>query len=270
MMKKWVMLLICVFAICGLVGCISVRVDEYINDDNFYYLKKANRDVILLNVENKKITDEDLVTFFKNNRVIEIDDEAFHLCTALRNITLPNTMTEIPIKAFYQLNLESVYIPNSITHIGYDAFMSCSDLKTVHLPENLTTIESRVFLNCHLISINIPSSVTSIGESAFSSCHLTTIILPEGLISIGKFAFNGCHFTTIILPEGLISIGESAFSVNTNLQTVIIPESVETMGANAFYFCTNAEIKCKVASKPSGWSGSWAYYTKSVEWGYEE
>lgn len=58
--------------------------------------------------------------------VTAIGDNAFHNCSSLTGVTIPNTVTSIGRWAFSYCNgLMSITIPNSVTEIGDDAFMIC-------------------------------------------------------------------------------------------------------------------------------------------------
>ena len=85
--------------------------------------------------------------------VTSIGEFAFHLCSGLTSVTIPNSVTSIGWCAFYLCSgLTSVTIPNSVTSIGVGTFYGCSGLT----------------------SVTIPNSVTSIGEQAFTGCSAVT------------------------------------------------------------------------------------------------
>jgi hypothetical protein len=53
--------------------------------------------------------------------------------TNLREVTIPNGITEIPDSCFYDCaTLTAVTIPNSVTRIGEDAFYHCKAISTVY------------------------------------------------------------------------------------------------------------------------------------------
>lgn len=89
--------------------------------------------------------------------VTTIGKEAFHNCTALRKVTIPNSVTSIGTSAFKDCSgLTSVTIPNSVTKIGWSAFAGCSGLTSVtNLALTPQSIDSDVFYdvktsNCKL------------------------------------------------------------------------------------------------------------------------
>ena len=60
--------------------------------------------------------------------------------------------------------LTSITIPDSVTSIPYKAFFGCTGLTSVTLPDGFTSISGSAFKDCtQLTSITIPDSVTSIG-----------------------------------------------------------------------------------------------------------
>lgn len=91
-------------------------------------------------------------------------------------LTLPNTYNNknYPIYeySFYYCSwLESISIPDSVTNIGHRAFYNCTGLSSVTLGNGVTSIEQYTFYGCSsLSSIVIPDSVTSIGQQAFYDC----------------------------------------------------------------------------------------------------
>ena len=128
------------------------------------------------------------------NKVESIGEYAFQ-SSGLKEITIPNSVTNIDKMAFYNCSsLTSVTIPNSVTSIGSYAFYNCSSLITITLGNSVTNIEQNTFLDCSsLSSVTIPNSVTNIGQRAFKNCtSLNEITLPASVKSIDEEAFAGC------------------------------------------------------------------------------
>jgi hypothetical protein len=97
---------------------------------------------------------------------------AFHSCTKLVNVNIPNSTTVIGASAFNGCsNLTSVTIGNNVEQIAAAAFINCSNLTSVTIGNNVEIIAINAFYGCsQLSSINIPDSVTTIGSSAFNGC----------------------------------------------------------------------------------------------------
>ena len=174
--------------------------------------------------------------------VTSIGDSAFHYCTSLTSITIPDSVTSIGDNAFRDCtSLTSVTIPDSVTSIGEWAFYYCTSLISVTIPDGVTSIGYAAFYECtSLTSITIPDIVTSIGNSAFSGCtSLTSITIPDSVTKIGHAAFWRCtSLTSVTIGNSVTSIGGCAFYHCTSLTSVTIPDSVTSIGYQAFYNCT--------------------------------
>ena len=171
-----------------------------------------------------------------------IGDYAFHDCSSLTSVTIPNSVTIIGSSAFYGCSsLTSVTIPNSVTSIGQSAFWSCSSLTDVTIPNSVTSIEICTFSSCtSLTHVTIPNSVTSIGVLAFEYCKsLTSVTIPNSVTSIGVLAFKGCtSLKSVTIPNSVTSIEYYAFEDCSSLTRVTIPNSVTSIGSWAFSGCS--------------------------------
>ena len=137
--------------------------------------------------------------------------DTFAQITTLKKVTLRDSITKIPEKAFLNCTgLQTVSIPSGLTKIGSQAFFGCSSLQDVTLPASLTEIGYQAFRDCDaLTSIIFPDSLTKIGESAFSGCTgLTYISYGNGIDDIGGNAFGGCTGVKMIDLHRAIKIGE--------------------------------------------------------------
>lgn len=186
-------------------------------------------------------------TDFGRFPVTAIGDDAFRGCSALKKVTIPQSVTSIGDSAFAGChNLDSVTINDAATSIGNRAFTECPLTTTLSLGKKITTIGDDAFYYCiELESVTIPQSVTSIGNDAFGQCHdLQSLTIKDAATSIGHRAFLGCtSLETISLGENIKTIGYHAFNSCTsiNLTNVTIPENVTTIRPGTFDYCTHLE-----------------------------
>ena len=207
-------------------------------------------------------------TDFGRFPVTAIGDDAFRGCSALKKVTIPQSVTSIGDSAFAGChNLDSVTINDAATSIGNRAFTECPLTTTLSLGKKITTIGDEAFYDCRgLTSVTIPPSVTSIGKKAFLQCiHLKTLSFGENIKTIGYNAFSDCSgLTNVTIPQSVTSIGPCAFAYCTSLKNITIPEKVKTIEPYTFGWCTSLKyitlpagltsFKDRLVSCPAGFT----------------
>ena len=232
--------------------------------------------------------------------VSEIYNSAFSECRNLRTVELAGdgNLRSIWSWAFHGCtNLLSVAVPNSVTNIANYAFHDCYALTNAVIGTSVERIGDNAFQYCHsLLGIEIPASVTSVGGSAFNSCesirevvwhgndgtidgsvfssqtNWVSLVIDgngntrvsgfsdkayqnltiSGVSAIADSAFKSCYNLRTVefaddIPLG--NIGWMAFAYNQNLASVVVPNSVTNIANYAFYDCaamTNAVIGTNV------------------------
>lgn len=112
---------------------------------------------------------------FNSDKLEELDvncpfgSGTFAQITTLKKVTLRDSITEIPEKAFLNCTgLQTVSILSGLTKIGTQAFFGCSSLQNVTLPTSLKEIGYQAFRDCDaLTSITFPDNLEKLGEQAF-------------------------------------------------------------------------------------------------------
>ncbi|GHT16476.1 hypothetical protein AGMMS4956_19020 [Bacteroidia bacterium] len=184
--------------------------------------------------------------------------------TALKQVTIGNSVTSIPQSAFYNCtNLTSVSIPNSVTTINGSAFQGCTGIKkftiadgtgtlsflgllhvapdTLYLGRNLSGISINDHFGALLKQVTIGNSVTTIADYTFSGCagiKKFTIVDGTNTLSFGAYSLHNVALDTLYLGRTTSStIGENIFG--TALKQVTIGNSVTRIPQYAFQSCTN-------------------------------
>lgn len=209
--------------------------------------------------------------------VTNLDKGAFYGCEKIKNLTLSESLAELPLQAFFGCaSITSFVVPDSVTTIHDFAFYGCESLVYVRLPESLEKYGNNVFSSCknlETLSISedceslttengtlfskdksvlytfpaanaytqytVPQSVERIAEGAFSGAiKLTKIELPKTLKSISNKAFFECEsLSSITIPANVTEIGSLAFKGCISLKKITIGESVAYIEADAFVQC---------------------------------
>ncbi len=208
----------------------------------------------------------------------KIPDNAYSNCKNLKEIILPDTITEIGSYAFKGCaNLTQITLPESLENIGGYAFQNCTGLTEFTVPKNVVKIGSSMLNGCSALTkvtlpfaglnlqnaedeetnndstiknifYSLPETLKTIEITGGSKIPATAfeemstienIILPNTITSIGESAFKGCSaVTSFTIPKTVTSISNTAFYGCSGLTEMIIPASVTEIGEQAFYGCS--------------------------------
>lgn len=184
-----------------------------------------------------------------------IGEMAFGYCSELKNLTLPETLTEIGKSAFWESGITAVTLPASVEVMGEKAFYGCSSLVSLTIEYGVESIGEHAFQETGITSLSLPASVRTIGDAAFYHCNsLADITFSEGLETIGKsaFAIKGAETLEIVLPSTVKTIDNDCFYYSEYNESgitankIIINETVETVGNNILDYCKAKELKAPV------------------------
>ena len=143
-----------------------------------------------------------------------------------RVVVIPATHNGLPVvsigdRAFadteHRETLTGVTIPNSVTHIGEKAFWN-NQLTNVTIPDSVTHIGTLAFADNQLTSATIGNSVISIGEEAFAGTgnRLTNVSIPDSVTSIGWGAFY-CNklLTKVTIPFDTLDAADQRWNADS-------------------------------------------------------
>lgn len=184
-------------------GCISIT-SIIVDKDNPRYDSRNNCNAIIW----KNTLKLGCQNSFIPQGVTSIADGAFEDCTSLESINIPDSVTHIGQKAFYNTG---IYNNNSNWSKGFLYIDKCliavKEIKQRNLHSNLQ-------FEHYPTQCIVNEGTLVIGDYAFKECeHLVDITLPKSIITIGNHAFDGCITLRIInIPDGIQHIGFCAFN----------------------------------------------------------
>ena len=178
-----------------------------------------------------------------NNNLNGIDESAFNATITdieysefgVNIIRFDAPLTTIGAGAFdargTSRNLNNISLPNTVTTIGERAFYECSSLECITLGPNIKSCGMQAFDNCQsLYSIHI-SSIADWAQTEFA--NETANPLNYG----GSLILNGKKIRELVLPAWVSHIGSYAFCNYNTISSVTIPASVKSIGKEAFSGC---------------------------------
>ena len=117
-----------------------------------------------------------------------IEDHRFHDCYSLTKIIASGAFEDCS-------GIREVIIPESVTEINNSAFYECTGLEKVILPESLTAIWEKAFRYCRsLREIIIPPNVWHITDDVFNDCpSLKKVIVRSKVLENMYWVPDGCE-----------------------------------------------------------------------------
>ena len=185
---------------------------------------------------------------------IVVGNSWFKGCYNLKELNLPDTLSEIGVNAFNGCtSLTSITLPAACTKVASTAFTDCTALTGIEVDPDNRTIRSVDGVLYKLTDGEIkelilyptakptaefvvPEKVTTLGASIFKgNTSLRKVTIAGDVMELGSSLFNGCTaLEEVILPDTLQTIKNSAFEGCTSLKSIDIPDSVTTIEAAAF------------------------------------
>ena len=178
--------------------------------------------------------------------VIYIGVGSFAYFSTLTNISIPNTILEIRLSAFYESGLTSINIPDSVMSIQEYAFSDCRNLKVLTIGKGLISFQPNAFLMTGLENITVDSENTKYhsdgncmietsAETLVLGCKNSVIPTDRSVRVIGPYSFSYVDLVSIDLPSCVYEIGGCAFEYST-IQNINITEDSVLATINAFAF----------------------------------
>lgn len=256
---------------------------------------------VTYNTYNAGSMDIQNITFETGSSLRVIDFYAFAGAEGLRAISLPESLWDIGVYAFYNTDLTEIVIPEEILSIGANAFESCESLSTIKYNATYGTVAGAEtsdgvsyqspFISCaDSITIFIGKEVREIPEFLFmggqysgkvlqngdwvytpsvtARTDIRNVIIEEGskLGNIGSYAFAGCsNISTMTIPEKVYLIEDYAFSRCSGIDTFFVHgNNPATLGTSVFP--SKAKMKVNCAAREQYMSNTqWSAYNITTE-----
>ena len=173
------------FAYCS--GLTAVTIPEKVStlEDSVFSFCAALAEVVFPEIPDTEGRTINGDVFYVSHGVVKIEYDAFHGCSSLSAITLPESIREINAGAFCDCtSLTEITIPSRVEMIAESLFSGCTNLSQISLPNNIESIGPYAFENCTaLSSVWLPRTVTVISEGAFYHCTKLKKIVYQGSVS---------------------------------------------------------------------------------------
>ena len=153
--------------------------------------------------------------------IIEIGDNCFENCIALKKINIKEGLKRIGINACAHSGLEEVKLPESIIEVGNGAFNNCNDLYDINLPSGIDSISG--------YSLENTKYLNNIKSDEYGCKYVDNILLTS----------ENNESSIIRIKAVTRLIGAQAFRNRKDIEEVYIPKSVETICSEAFFQCSN-------------------------------
>ena len=156
-------------------------------------LKYFNMPSHIQELQNRLFYGSSLEEFYwvENDGTTTLPYSTFGFCAQLREVVLPNTLTEIGDCAFSGcVKLKSIRLPDNVRIIGRSAFEGCVELEELKIPDGVREIKTGTFSSCRkLEKLYLPASIENIeigtrvrgfDTRTFANCESLVIYAPEG------------------------------------------------------------------------------------------
>ena len=196
------------------------------------------------------LDEEGLLTISGEGEMTTYYDSAFNVPWSaykdeIKKVMICDGVTTVGYRAFHDCtSLTSIDIPESVIDIGFESFKHCASLTKIIIPESVTCLEDSAFFGCSgLTKIIIPESVTRIENNVFTDCtSLTTVLIPESVTYMHQY---GGIFANIDEQANLYVIeGSYADEYIKNCEYAGMQKYVTKDGEHYWYGKVTTESTC--------------------------
>ncbi len=180
-----------------------------------------------------------MMTNKEKNRLFAVPGGAIDGTSFVKQVTIPESITEVGDFAFYKNpNVTSIILHSGITRLGNYAF-SETKVSSMTFPNPDVLMGDAVCMGCNsLTRVTLAPNMKELGRYMFFGCEgLTSISLPEGMKSARSFSLGSTGITAVNLPSTMEVLDSSALQ-NTPIARIDL-KNVKRLGSQCFSMCTN-------------------------------
>lgn len=216
-----------------------------------------------------------------------IGTEAFEGCTSLTEMVIPDTVTDLGMRAFHMCNkLETVKLSGSLKELKEGTFEGCSALKYIVVPEGVTSIANKNFADCTSLEyVVLPFSMRngSLNFGAFDNCTgMAAIYVPTAenidyannyndgaaIISEAEVIENKLRIAVYDQHKEVYKVidGTAVAGRSTSYETVLnIPPELTVREVPPHQHCFNIHNQCIICGDRGGQCGPHAWWTLDAD-----
>lgn len=236
------------FAFSGCSSLKRIKLPEGIKSIGDRSFSKCNSLTSIKIPGSVKNLDKDSFDYCKRLKKIELEegiesvDCPFYGCTAVKTITIPNSLKTMKGDLFCDFSsLDTIVLAKDNPNFVFvDNVLYSKDKKRIvrahpnigpyyEVPKSVVRIDRLAFYNCkNLEEVSLHDNIRTIGNHAFGCCKkLKRIVIPKKLKVIETHTFeDSVSLSEVVLQSGLKEIEWYAFYGCSSLHHIHIPESV--------------------------------------------
>ena len=203
-MKKLILaaaaMLLTITILC--VSIIGASAAVYVQDGKFKYQIFDNGTVAWAGYTSDTVDNVTIPRFYDKSTVVSVANFGLENNSAVRSVDFMEApdLYKIGMYAFHKCSsLESVLVPNSITDVDVSAFRECTSLTDVTFYGNENVVPVECFYKCSSLSnVRLSARVKSIQSHAFAGCtSLEYLEMSDTIEYIAPNAFDGDENLTL-------------------------------------------------------------------------
>lgn len=195
--------------------------------------------------EQETVTEFTVPAEHEGKPVIALGQNAFYGCSALTNLSIPDTILVVSNGALngcsklkYNEYDNCLYLGNSENPYVLLYKTKGDSITKCQIHENTKVVFMSVFYQKKLAEVDIPNGVKRIDNAAFGFCELTSAVIPGSVEYLGVQAFRECKkLKSVSLNANIKGISSGAFESCWALEQISIPDTVTHIYDKAFYDC---------------------------------